>query len=171
VLDNQPYQPGGIQHFTLQLPAQGQSHMIEVSDNGLSDCSASIALDSFDCSDPCFLVRSDFDFNINYSNLSVAFQDKSKGNIVAWNWNFGDGAVSSEQNPTHTFAEAILYTVCLQVTDVNGCQEQFCDKLSLGANVCQAGFTYYSEGLDVIFTIHLMSHLRIFPHYGLLEMG
>lgn len=151
LLNDQPYRPGGIQNFTLNLPAQGQSHLIEVTDNGPDDCKTSIALDSFDCSDPCFLVRAAYAYDINFSTLSVQFTDRSKGHIIGWNWDFGDGQTSQEQNPVHLFSEATLYTVCLTITDMNGCTEQVCDKLRLGADVCQASFTYIQDGLDITF--------------------
>ncbi len=151
VIYDRSYQPGGIQHFTLGLPAQGQTHNIQVTDNGPDDCMTSIVLDSFDCSDPCFLVRSQFRYDINYSTLDIFFEDKSRGDIVSWNWNFGDGTTSTIQNPHHVFSEAILYEVCLTVMDMNGCTEQFCDKIRLGADVCQASFTYAQEGLDLVF--------------------
>ena len=34
LINDRTYIPGGIQHFTLELPAQGQSHVIQVTDNG-----------------------------------------------------------------------------------------------------------------------------------------
>jgi PKD repeat protein len=34
-----------------------------------------------------------------------------------WIWDFGDGQTSTEQNPTHTYAEAGIYTVTLSVID------------------------------------------------------
>ncbi|MDQ3016045.1 MAG: PKD domain-containing protein, partial [Bacteroidota bacterium] len=151
VLNDQLYQIGGIQHFALQLPAQGQSHLIQVSDNGPDDCTITVSLDSFDCSDPCFLVRSDFEYDIDFGNLEVTFTDHSKGNIIAWSWNFGDGITSTLKNPTHNYSEAVLRQVCLTVTDVSGCTETYCDKISLGADVCQAGFTYQQNGLEFVF--------------------
>ncbi|HUR31703.1 MAG TPA: plastocyanin/azurin family copper-binding protein, partial [Saprospiraceae bacterium] len=151
VVNDHPYQPGGIQNFSVELDAQGQSHQIVVSDNGPDDCTISIALDSFDCSDPCFLVRANFSYDINFSNNEVAFTDKSRGNIASWNWNFGDGTTSTLANPIHVFPEAILYEVCLTVTDDNGCVESFCDKLRLGSNVCNSSFTYDQNGLEIIF--------------------
>ena len=39
--------------------------------------------------------------------LTVHFTDTtqwSTGNIVAWDWSFGDGATSTQQNPSHTYA-------------------------------------------------------------------
>lgn len=38
----------------------------------------------------------------------------------SWYWDFGDGAISEEQNPTHAYAVAGLYNVTLTVTDVEG---------------------------------------------------
>jgi plastocyanin len=151
VINDMAYLPGGIQHFTLELAAQGESYTIQVIDNGPDDCQASVALDSLDCSDPCFLVRSDFVYDINYSTLEVVFGDESRGDIVAWQWDFGDGGTSTIQHPQHTFAEAILYQVCLTVTDINGCVAQHCDKLRLGADVCNASYTYAQDGLSFLF--------------------
>ena len=51
----------------------------------------------------------------------VIFTDSSSANTVEWNWNFGDGGTSSEQNPIYTFSEPGIYTVTLNVSD--GCQE------------------------------------------------
>jgi PKD repeat protein len=45
--------------------------------------------------------------------LTVQFTDLSTGNVVGWFWNFGDGSVSSVQNPQHTYSSAGSYTVSL----------------------------------------------------------
>ncbi len=49
----------------------------------------------------------------------VKFTDESidDGEIVAWHWEFGDGAESSEQSPEHKYAEKGVFTVKLTVTD------------------------------------------------------
>lgn len=39
---------------------------------------------------------------------------------VSWNWDFGDGTTSTEQNPVHKYANAGYYTVTLTVTSSNG---------------------------------------------------
>lgn len=44
---------------------------------------------------------------IHFLNLSI------KGS--SWEWNFGDGSTSSEQNPVHKYAEPGTYTVVLKV--------------------------------------------------------
>jgi len=48
---------------------------------------------------------------------SIQFQDASSGNPSSWNWNFGNGATSSAQNPSHTYSSAGTYTVTLQVSN------------------------------------------------------
>uniref|UniRef100_UPI000A504FC4 PKD domain-containing protein n=1 Tax=Methanosarcina horonobensis TaxID=418008 RepID=UPI000A504FC4 len=43
--------------------------------------------------------------------LAVNFTDQSTGIPTSWFWDFGDGANSTEQNPSHTYASAGTYTV------------------------------------------------------------
>ena len=62
-----------------------------------------------------------FTYEANY--LSVAFTDDSSdvnGDIVSWAWSFGDDATSTEQNPSHNFADTGSYEVSLTVTDSEG---------------------------------------------------
>ena len=49
--------------------------------------------------------------------LTVQFTDLSTGNVTGWNWDFGDGTTSTEQNPSHTYTAAGTYDVSLTVTD------------------------------------------------------
>lgn len=52
--------------------------------------------------------------------LAVNFTDTSLGSIVSWSWNFGDGATSSQRNPSHSFVTAGIYTVALTITGDTG---------------------------------------------------
>lgn len=50
----------------------------------------------------------------------VSFSDTSSdpaGQIVAWSWDFGDGATSPEQNPSHSYSLAGTYRVALLVSN------------------------------------------------------
>ncbi len=51
--------------------------------------------------------------------LTVYFTDQSTGNITSWNWTFGDGGTSTDQNPSHQYTSAGSYNVTLNVT--GGC--------------------------------------------------
>ena len=52
--------------------------------------------------------------------ITVNFVDQSSGNITGWNWDFGDGSASTEQNPVHTYMKPGLYTVSLTVFGPGG---------------------------------------------------
>jgi PKD repeat protein len=54
------------------------------------------------------------------SPLSVSFLDASTGSITSWSWNFGDGATSAEQNPSHVYQNEGVYSVSLTVTGPSG---------------------------------------------------
>jgi PKD repeat protein len=58
-------------------------------------------------------------FTYSCTDLSCAFTDTSvdDGGVVAWAWDFGDGAASPVQHPSHDYAAAGEYTVTLTVTD------------------------------------------------------
>lgn len=47
----------------------------------------------------------------------VSFTDKTTGNPIAWNWDFGDGTMPSQkQNPIKTYTNSGIYNVKLTVT-------------------------------------------------------
>jgi PKD repeat protein len=52
--------------------------------------------------------------------LTVNFTDQSTGQITSWSWDFGDGSISTEQNPSHTYTDDGSYTVSLAVTGPGG---------------------------------------------------
>ncbi len=52
--------------------------------------------------------------------LTVQFTNQSTGNMTAITWNFGDGTLSSDQNPSHTFTAPGVYTVTLYATGPGG---------------------------------------------------
>ena len=52
--------------------------------------------------------------------LAVDFTDTSVKHPTSWAWDFGDGAVSNAQNPSHTYATQGNYAVSLTVTNGTG---------------------------------------------------
>ncbi|MCM4165165.1 hypothetical protein DHC50_16325 [Arenibacter sp. A80] len=56
-------------------------------------------------------------FKVNFSSLGSSDGD---GNIVGYSWNFGDGATSTAQNPSHDYSSGGAKMVTLTVTDNEG---------------------------------------------------
>lgn len=56
-----------------------------------------------------------------FTNLSTA----GTGNITNYNWNFGGGNVSTQQNPTHTFSTPGTFPVTLTITNDAGCTDSY----------------------------------------------
>jgi len=52
-------------------------------------------------------------------NFTVSATD-SDGDPLTYNWDFGDGATSTEQNPVHHYSTANTYTVTVTVSDGRG---------------------------------------------------
>jgi gliding motility-associated-like protein len=60
-----------------------------------------------------------FPFRVQFTDLSTA----GLGNTsTSWQWDFGNGATSSLQNPSVTYSIAGTYTVTLTVTNDKGCR-------------------------------------------------
>jgi len=52
--------------------------------------------------------------------LRVTFKDLSENGPTSWEWNFGDGQISADQNPVHVYEKAGKYTVSLTVKNSAG---------------------------------------------------
>ncbi|MBE7173469.1 MAG: PKD domain-containing protein [Williamsia sp.] len=52
--------------------------------------------------------------------LSVSFKDVSTGNPKFWNWDFGNGQLSNQQNPSTVYFNPGTYTVSLVVRNADG---------------------------------------------------
>ncbi len=58
-------------------------------------------------------------FDVAINGAQATFSDTSKGDPTAWAWDFGDGATSVAQNPTHAYAPG-AYSVTLTVSNDSG---------------------------------------------------
>ena len=68
-------------------------------------------------------VMANFSSNITSgcSPILVQFTDQSTGNPTSWNWDLGNGTISTIQNPSTTYITPGTYTVT--VTDSKGCSK------------------------------------------------
>ena len=56
--------------------------------------------------------------------FNVQFTDASTGPVISWLWSFGDGEISTEQSPLHTYSSPNTYTVSLIVSNGDGSSTQ-----------------------------------------------
>ncbi|MBC3759171.1 PKD domain-containing protein [Hyunsoonleella sp. SJ7] len=72
--------------------------------------------------------------------LEYAFTNSSTG-AVSYEWDFGDGNTSTEESPTHVYAEANVYTVSLKATNEAGLSSTLEQTIEILAPVT-ADFTF-----------------------------
>ena len=73
-------------------------------------------------------------FTSSCTDLACTFTDTSAdgdGTVVAWSWDFGDGATSVAQNPSHTYPGPGSYTVTLMASDDDGASDTFASDLTV----------------------------------------
>ena len=77
-------------------------------------------------------------FEYSADNGVVEFTNLSTGNYSDWEWDLGNGI--STQNlmlSTYDFGDINIYTVCLTVSNSNGCSHTFCDYVYTGSgDIC-----------------------------------
>ena len=78
-----------------------------------------------------------------FTDLSSINQGWSTNYSVSWDWDLGDGNHSTQQNPTHTYANNGIYWVCLIVTYfdstiINFCTSTYCDSILVGNFIPQS---------------------------------
>lgn len=78
----------------------------------------------------CYASFSGYFDDVNGTPGEIFFTDYSWGGnnpVVSWNWDFGDGASSTLQNPSHIFSSTGNYTICLTIADGSGCSSSYCE--------------------------------------------
>ena len=86
---------------------------------------------------------------------TIHFINQSVGSGATWYWSFGDSTFSTDQNPTHTYANDGIFNVCLTVTTTNPqCTDTRCHELVAGPPPppgCQSWFYHMPDWLHISF--------------------
>jgi len=61
------------------------------------------------------------------------FSSVESGNVISWNWNFGDGNTSTAQNPSHPYSNG-TYSVTLIASTDQGCTDTAVHNLTIAAS-------------------------------------
>ena len=71
-------------------------------------------------------------FSTSVNGSTATFTNTSTGTNISYYWSFGDGTISSQMNPSHTYTTTGSYGVCLTVysnDSLTSCQNTTCDSL------------------------------------------
>lgn len=88
-------------------------------------------------------VNADFSYPPICPGQPIQFTDESTSNIgqiVQWDWNFGDGGTDNVSSPVHTFNNSGLYNVSLTATTESGCLNTYTTTVDVNPYP-QASFT------------------------------
>lgn len=72
------------------------------------------------------------DEGLKCPNAPIQFTDLSEATfkpVIKWDWNFGDGQTSEDQNPTHSYVEGGEYNVTLVSSSIKGCRDSLTQKV------------------------------------------
>ncbi|MFQ5526666.1 MAG: PKD domain-containing protein [Thermoanaerobaculia bacterium] len=114
---------------------------------------ASAGQTTFVIGDVLIPVVAAFETQNSESNLSIRFRDASTGDPTSWDWDFGDGGSSSEQNPAHLYALPGDYVVTLTASkpDSSSTISQLVNVTRDPDNEIEAAFSFTQDGLTVVF--------------------
>ncbi len=70
--------------------------------------------------DECIAMFSHF--TDDNDSLTIHFEDESWGDPNEWDWDFGDGNSSDEQDPVHTYDSVGMYFVSLTIEGDDDCE-------------------------------------------------
>ncbi|MCB5253413.1 MAG: SBBP repeat-containing protein [Candidatus Cloacimonadaceae bacterium] len=157
---SQPY-PASVGRFDWLVPAittdQAKVRIRKYNENNITAISAGV----FSIVSDPLAPLAEFSANLisGLEPLAVQFTDLSTpgtGGITAWQWDFGDGGTSSEQNPLHTYNQPGVYSVSLTVEGLFDLEdtEQKTDYITVIASVPE---------------IELLSAASL--HYGVVYLG
>ncbi len=97
--------------------------------------------------------------------LTVNFTDLSTGNPTGWDWVFGDGGTSTDQNPSYTYTTPGLYSVTLTATNTCGS-----DQLTRTDYINVTQPTVYEMHVEDIMIARLQAQAAVVKWFGTAEV-
>jgi len=97
--------------------------------------------DDTHCEDIEVILPPEADFDVDRrSDNAFRFEDESTNEPTDWEWDFGDGNTSDDQDPSHSYESAGLFEVCLEASNDAG-SDEYCDNVeAVIVDVTEAAF-------------------------------
>jgi len=91
-----------------------------------------------------------YTFVADTTSNGVTFTAGGSGSPTNYQWTFGDGTSSTQQNPYHLYTNSGNYSVCLTVSSTvdSACYDTFCGTVTAG-NVCSANFIIIQDSTNM----------------------
>ncbi|WP_186755793.1 T9SS type B sorting domain-containing protein [Echinicola salinicaeni] len=131
---------------------------------------------------PSNLARTNFTYELEGFSTSediiarqpVVFKSNTPEEVIAWEWDFGDGSTSEAPNPVHQFVKKGEYDVTLRVHNLYGCSSTFTNTIEVEDNSSSIkipnAFSPNGDGLNDYFMPKLKNisklELSIFNTWG-----
>lgn len=120
------------------LPSSGEVYLIKSNSGGFgkiqhNEVSSSSGMELEWVPLSCAVVDPpDSNFTFTTYDLLAFFTDTSTNDpATSWSWTFGDGGVSSSKNPSHAYASAGTYNVCLTGSNAGGTGSTTCKNVTV----------------------------------------
>ena len=113
-----------FQHFSHTISSAG-TYTLEflVADQSDSSVDSGLLVDNVQLALSETCLQFSASPTIGATPLEVQFTNESSCGCSLWNWDFGDGSCSSEENPIHTYTRPGPYTVTLSSSsNITGCE-------------------------------------------------
>ncbi|NOR86812.1 MAG: PKD domain-containing protein, partial [Bacteroidales bacterium] len=134
-------------------------------------------IDEFGCKDSIIQTinikeppTSNFSYSLNCLDSPTEFSNQSTAGgapISNYHWDFGDGSISTEENPQHIFSNINSYNVKLNIVNSDGCQDVYernivisplpTPDFQINTNLCQFETLVFEDQSS--FTIPISSYL------------
>jgi PKD repeat protein len=162
------------QTSTLKQPttvfSNSGNHLVALEATSEFGCVTAIAYDDlievFPLPKPSFVVEPDND-NDTFFDTTVPFTNTSQGS-VSYQWDFGDGATSTQRQPTHKYRGGGEFLVVLTATNQHGCQNSFEELIKIDNSVyvyVPNAFTPDNDGINDVFKPVLSSYDEIYKYH------
>ncbi|GDX47835.1 hypothetical protein LBMAG25_06530 [Bacteroidota bacterium] len=95
---------------------------------------------------------------VQQSGTAMTWQGVAMGGTppYTYSWDYGDGQTSSDSSnfATHTFANFGNYTVCLTITDANGCTASYCSDFNINNCSSFVGTCFTTQVNDSVYVFN-----------------
>lgn len=105
-----------------------------------------VSIDSVDCQANFYYQK---DTATGLMNYYFFFNNSNPADdIVSYEWDFGDGVTSTQENPDHQFQQQGVYIVTLTITTSSGCTSTYTHRIVIEQDIlstCYASFGYITD--------------------------